>query len=237
MTSSCSVDYRERHDRHPEVRHPPHDDPQPDRRLQRRQGPRPARLDPGTRPPRPSPPTSAPGCPVASFSSLERSAWKVDRDQGRSPPTSSSPCPAGSTCPSGTSSPRPRRPTTPGSTPPTPATRASTRSCCSTPSSAPPTTSSTGNDELLAYAASHAPEPRSKREKPRVSPADLADRLEPARRHPRQGAPRQAFGDLDDASDVLERLADALRQLNDESEPAPNNAAPTGSKPRGKGQR
>jgi len=87
--------------------------------------------------------------------------------------------------------------------------------------------------ELLAYAASVAPEPRSKREKPSVSPADLADRLRPLGATHARALLNQAFGDLDDASNVLERLADALRQLNDESEPAPNKVARSGTKSRG----
>ncbi len=92
-------------------------------------------------------------------------------------------------------------------------------------------------DELLAYAASVAPEPRSKREKPSVSPADLADRLRPLGTTHAKALLNQAFGDLDDASNVLERLADAIRQLNHEQEPTPHEAARTGTKPRGKGRR
>jgi hypothetical protein len=68
--------------------------------------------------------------------------------------------------------------------------------------------------ELLAYSASQAPAPRSKREKPSVSPADLADRLEPLGALRAKALLRQAFGELDGASDVLERLAEALRILD-----------------------
>ena len=44
-------------------------------------------------------------------------------------------------------------------------------------------------DELLAYSASHAPEPRSKREKPSVSPCRPRRSAPPTRRHARQSAP------------------------------------------------
>ena len=52
-------------------------------------------------------------------------------------------------------------------------------------------------DELLAYSASHAPMPRSKREKPSVSPADLAERLNPLVDLRAKALLRNAFGDLD----------------------------------------
>ena len=74
-------------------------------------------------------------------------------------------------------------------------------------------------DELLAYSASHAPMPRSKREKPSVSPADLADRLTPLVDLRAKALLRNALGDLDNASDLLERLAEALRLL-DETAPS-----------------
>ncbi len=77
-------------------------------------------------------------------------------------------------------------------------------------------------DELLAYSASHAPMPRSKREKPSVSPADLADRLTPLVELRAQALLRNALGDLDGASDLLERLAEALRLLD--------GATPTGTR-------
>ena len=76
-------------------------------------------------------------------------------------------------------------------------------------------------DELLAYSASHAPMPRSKREKPSVSPADLADRLDPLIDMRTKALLRNALGDPDQASDLLERLADALRAMDD--------ATPTGT--------
>ena len=69
-------------------------------------------------------------------------------------------------------------------------------------------------DALLAYAASQAPMPKSKREKPNRSPADLADRLEPLGELRAKALLRHTFGDLPGASDVLQRLADALRQLD-----------------------
>lgn len=68
-------------------------------------------------------------------------------------------------------------------------------------------------DELLAYSASQAPEPPSKREKPSVSPKDLPDRLQPLGTLRAKALLRQAFGGLDDASEVLERLAEAVRLL------------------------
>jgi hypothetical protein len=90
-------------------------------------------------------------------------------------------------------------------------------------------------DELLAYSASHAPMPRSKREKPSVSPADLADRLTPLVDLRAKALLRNALGDLDNASDLLERLAEALRLL-DETAPSDTanqtTRAGTGSKAR-----
>jgi hypothetical protein len=74
-------------------------------------------------------------------------------------------------------------------------------------------------DELLAYSASHAPMPRSKREKPSVSPTDLADRLTPLVDLRAKALLRKALGDLDGASDLLERLAEAIRGM-DETAPA-----------------
>lgn len=70
-------------------------------------------------------------------------------------------------------------------------------------------------DQLLAYSASHAPMPRSKREKPSVSPADLADRLTPLVELRARALVRNALGDLDGASDLLERLAEALRLMDE----------------------
>jgi hypothetical protein len=70
-------------------------------------------------------------------------------------------------------------------------------------------------DELLAYAASTAPAPRSKRERPSVSPSDLADRLDPLIDLHTKTLLRNALGDPDHASDLLERLAEALRLLDD----------------------
>jgi hypothetical protein len=88
--------------------------------------------------------------------------------------------------------------------------------------------------ELLAYAASQAPEPRSKREKPSVSPKDLPQRLEPLGTLRAKALLRQAFGGLDNASEVLERLAEALRLLDDTaSDITTNETTPddTGSAP------
>jgi len=68
--------------------------------------------------------------------------------------------------------------------------------------------------DLLAYSASVAPMPRSKRDRPNVAPRDLAERLEPLGALRAKALLRQAFGDLADASGVLERLAEALRILD-----------------------
>jgi transcriptional regulator with XRE-family HTH domain len=85
--------------------------------------------------------------------------------------------------------------------------------------------------QLLDYAASTAPAPRNKRHKPNTSPSDLAERLEPFGAVHAKALLRQAFGDLDDASIVLERLADAIHLLNDTPpEPAPNTPARTVTK-------
>lgn len=56
--------------------------------------------------------------------------------------------------------------------------------------------------------------PRSKREKPSVSPSDLPDRLAALGTSRSRALLRQAFGDLTAAGDVLERLADAIRSLD-----------------------
>jgi hypothetical protein len=89
-------------------------------------------------------------------------------------------------------------------------------------------------DDLLAYAASHAPMPRSKREKPSVSPADLPDRLAPLVDARASALLRNALGDLDGASDLLERLAEALRLMDDAAQSGTADQATrhgTGSKP------
>jgi transcriptional regulator with XRE-family HTH domain len=81
-------------------------------------------------------------------------------------------------------------------------------------------------DDLLAYAASSAPEPKSKREKPSVSPRDLPDRLEPFTATRARALLRETFGEVVDAADVLERLAELLRTLDDEADdPAPSGTA------------
>ena len=74
-------------------------------------------------------------------------------------------------------------------------------------------------DDLLAYSASHAPMPRSKREKPSVSPADLPERLTPLVELRAKALLRKALGDLDGGADLLERLAETIRAL-DETAPA-----------------
>lgn len=79
-------------------------------------------------------------------------------------------------------------------------------------------------DDLLAYAASTAPEPVRKRETPSASPADLDRRLQPLADLRAKALLRTAFGETTDAADVLERLAHALRHLDE----APDEAAPSG---------
>jgi hypothetical protein len=71
------------------------------------------------------------------------------------------------------------------------------------------------SEQLLAYAASVAPQPRNKREKPSVSPSDLPERLQPLGALRAKALLHQAFGDLDQTSDVLERLAEAIRLVNE----------------------
>lgn len=81
-------------------------------------------------------------------------------------------------------------------------------------------------DDLLAYAASSAPAPRSKREKPSVSPRDLPERLEPFTAMRARALLRETFGEVVDAADVLERLAELLRTLDDEADdPTPAGSA------------
>jgi hypothetical protein len=72
--------------------------------------------------------------------------------------------------------------------------------------------------ELDAYASSVAPAPRSKREKPSVSPGDLPERLHPLGISRARALLRQAFGDVSSAGDVLERIAEALRILDQAAE-------------------
>lgn len=83
-------------------------------------------------------------------------------------------------------------------------------------------------DELLAYSASHAPMPRSKREKPSVSPADLAERLGPLVELRARALLRNVLGDLDGASDLLERLAETLRLLDETARAGTANRAARG---------
>jgi hypothetical protein len=70
--------------------------------------------------------------------------------------------------------------------------------------------------DLLAYSASTAPEPRTKRTKPNTSPPDLAQRLNPINTMRAKALLRRTLGDLDGASDLLERLAGLLRTLDDQ---------------------
>ncbi len=70
-------------------------------------------------------------------------------------------------------------------------------------------------EELLAYSASHAPMPKSKKEKPSVSPADLPQRTNPLVALRAKALLRNELGDITNASDLLERLADTLRRLDE----------------------
>jgi hypothetical protein len=70
-------------------------------------------------------------------------------------------------------------------------------------------------DDLLAYSASTAPQPRNKREKPSLSPSDLAQRLTPRTALRARSLLRQSFGEVADAADVLDRLAEMLRELDE----------------------
>ncbi len=69
--------------------------------------------------------------------------------------------------------------------------------------------------ELLAYSASIAPAPKSKREKPSVSPADLAERVTPLAAQRARALLRRSFGDITEARDVLERLTELIDTLDD----------------------
>ena len=91
-------------------------------------------------------------------------------------------------------------------------------------------------DELLAYSASTAPMPKSKREKPSVSPADLAERVTPLAAQRARALLRRSFGDIDEARDVLERLTELIDTLDDTAhddtanETTPAGTATAGSK-------
>ncbi len=69
--------------------------------------------------------------------------------------------------------------------------------------------------ELLAYSASMAPMPKSKREKPNVSPGDLAERVTPLAAQRARALLRRSFGDVVEARDVLERLTELLDTLDE----------------------
>ncbi len=69
--------------------------------------------------------------------------------------------------------------------------------------------------ELLDYSASIAPMPKSKKEKPSVSPADLAERVTPFTAIRAKALLRSSFGDVEEAKDVLERLAQILQELDE----------------------
>lgn len=84
--------------------------------------------------------------------------------------------------------------------------------------------------ELLAYSASTAPKPKSKREKPSSSPSDLADRVTPLAAQRARALLRRSFGDIAEARDVLERLTELIDTL-DETAPGdlPNETTPAGT--------
>lgn len=84
-------------------------------------------------------------------------------------------------------------------------------------------------EQLLAYAASVAPEPRSKREKPSVSPSDLPERLEQLGALRARAILERAFGDLAQAGDVLERLAEAVRLVDEAASHGTPNEPASGS--------
>jgi len=87
-------------------------------------------------------------------------------------------------------------------------------------------------NELRAYSASVAPQPRSKREKPSVSPSDLAERLNTLGRSRSQALLRHAFGEVADSADVLERIAEAIRLLDETtSDDITDEAAPADTRP------
>jgi len=75
--------------------------------------------------------------------------------------------------------------------------------------------------ELLAYSASSAPMPKSKskskKEKPSLSPTDLAERIAPQVGLRARALVRRLLGDVSGAGEVLERLAELLKALDDEA--------------------
>ena len=179
----------------------------------------PCEAGPRNRPPRPSPPTSGAKLSGPSFSNLERSAVKVERIKQFSADDLLA-LSRGFDLPIGFFF-----------TPPPPAMDAGLYGPDAGNKGLDPivlldavlgTPDNLGYwvDELLAYSASHAPMPRSKREKPSVSPADLADRLAPLVELRAQALLRNVLGDLDGASDLLERLAEALRAWTRRHQPA-----------------
>lgn len=59
--------------------------------------------------------------------------------------------------------------------------------------------------------------PKSKREKPSVSPADLAERVASLVGLRTRALVRRLFGDVAGAGEVLERLSELLKALDDEA--------------------
>jgi hypothetical protein len=57
--------------------------------------------------------------------------------------------------------------------------------------------------------------PRSKKEKPSVAPADLADRLSPLMAMRAKAGLRSRLGGVEEAKGVLERLAELLDELDE----------------------
>lgn len=83
--------------------------------------------------------------------------------------------------------------------------------------------------ELLAYSASTAPMPKSKREKPSVSPSDLAERVTPLAAQRARALLRRSFGDINEARDVLERLTELIDTLDDTAQDDTVNEAASAS--------
>ena len=84
--------------------------------------------------------------------------------------------------------------------------------------------------ELLAYSASTAPTPKSKREKPNSTPSNLAERVTPLAAQRARALIRRSFGNITEARDVLERLTELIDTL-DETAPddIPNETTPAGT--------
>jgi hypothetical protein len=78
------------------------------------------------------------------------------------------------------------------------------------------------------HSASIAPMPKNKKEKPSVSPSDLAERVMPLAAMRAKALLRSSFGDVEEAKDVLERLAQILRELDETASDGPADEAARG---------